>query len=57
MAEGGKVPDFRLQLGDGAGIVVEVKQFHPNPEEQEASSATRSWRPPCSTGSSTAAIS
>ena len=36
MAEGSKVPDFRLQLGDGAGIVVEVKQFDPNPEEQEA---------------------
>ena len=36
MAHGSKVPDFRLQLGDGAGIVVEVKQFDPNPEEQEA---------------------
>ena len=30
------MPDFRLQLGDSAGIVVEVKQFDPNPEEQEA---------------------
>ena len=35
VAEGSKVPDFRLQLGDGAGIVVEVKQFDPNPEERE----------------------
>ena len=36
VAEGSKVPDFRLQLGDGVGIVVEVKQFDPNSEEQEA---------------------
>ena len=37
VAEGRKVPDFRLQLEDSAGIVVEVKQFDPNPEEREAS--------------------
>lgn len=36
VAEGSKVPDFCLQLGGGAGIVVEVKQFDPNREEQEA---------------------
>ena len=36
VAHGSKVPDFRLQLADGAGIVVEVKQFDPNPEEQGA---------------------
>ena len=36
VAQGSKVPDFHLLLGDGAGIVVEVKQFDPNPEEREA---------------------
>ena len=36
VAEGSKVPDFRIQLEDSAGIVVEVKQFDPNPEEREA---------------------
>jgi hypothetical protein len=36
VAEGSKVPDFRLQLADGVGIVVEVKQFDPNPEELAA---------------------
>ena len=35
VAEGSKVPDFRLQLGDSAGIVVEVKQFDPNPEDRK----------------------
>ena len=34
--EGTKVPDFRLQLENGAGIVVEVKQFDPNPKGREA---------------------
>ena len=34
--QGSKVPDFHLLVGDGAGIVVEVKQFDPNPEEREA---------------------
>ena len=36
VAQGSKVPDFLVRLGDGAGIVVEVKQFDPNPEEREA---------------------
>ena len=36
VAEESQMPDFRLQLRDGAGIVVEVKQFDPNPEEREA---------------------
>ena len=36
MPPGSKVPDFRIRLADSAGIVVEVKQFDPNPEEQEA---------------------
>ena len=36
VAEGSKVPDFRLRLEDSAGILVEVKQFDPNPEEREA---------------------
>ena len=34
--EGSKVPDFLVRLGSGSGIVVEVKQFDPNPEEREA---------------------
>jgi len=36
VAHGSKVPDFLLRSGEGAGIVVEVKQFDPNPEEREA---------------------
>ena len=36
VAQGSKVPDFLVRLGNGAGIVVEVKQFDPNPEEREA---------------------
>lgn len=36
VARGSKVPDFVVRLGDGSGIVVEVKQFDPNPEEREA---------------------
>ncbi len=36
VAQGNKVPDFLVRLGDGAGIVVEVKQFDPNREEREA---------------------
>ena len=36
MPPGSNVPDFRLRFADSAGIVVEVKQFDPNPEEQEA---------------------
>ena len=34
VAEGRKVPDFRLQLGDGTRIAEEVKQFDPNLEER-----------------------
>ena len=36
LGQGSKVPDFLVRLGDGTGIVVEVKQFDPNPEEREA---------------------
>ena len=36
VAHGSKVPDFLVRLGDGASIVVEVKQFDPNPEERAA---------------------
>jgi len=36
VAQGSKVPDFVVGLGDGSGIVVEVKQFDPNREEREA---------------------
>lgn len=36
VAQGSRVPDFRLRLEDGAAIVVEVKQFDPNPEEKAA---------------------
>lgn len=36
VARGSKRPDFLVRLGDGARIVVEVKQFDPNPEEREA---------------------
>lgn len=36
VAHGSKVPDFLIRLGDGAGVIVEVKQFDPNPEERKA---------------------
>ena len=42
VAEGSKVPDFRLQLENGGGIVVEVKQFDPNPEERAAAQGSGS---------------
>ncbi len=32
---GTKVPDFYLRPAKGAGVVVEVKQFDPNPEERD----------------------
>ncbi|MCY3704882.1 MAG: hypothetical protein OXH08_05160 [Gammaproteobacteria bacterium] len=32
---GSAAPDFRLRLADSTTIVVEVKQFDPNPKEQE----------------------
>lgn len=42
VAEGSEVPESRLQSGDGTGIVVEVKQFDPNPEEQQAAQGSGS---------------
>ena len=36
VAQGNRVPDFLVRLGNGADVVVEVKQFDPNPEEREA---------------------
>lgn len=36
MPQGSNAPDFYLQPASRAGIVVEVKQFDPNPEEREA---------------------
>ena len=36
VAQGSKVPDFLVWWRDGAGIVVEAKQFDPNPKEREA---------------------
>ncbi|MYG80363.1 MAG: hypothetical protein F4187_00665 [Gemmatimonadetes bacterium] len=34
LGQGSNVPDFLVRLGDGAHIVVEVKQFDPNPAER-----------------------
>lgn len=36
LGQGSKVPDFLVWLGDGSEIVVEVKQFDPNPAERAA---------------------